>query len=295
MLALALVLACGCSPRSAPSTVEDSLTSGRIRIACAPEARGLVASEADAFKALYPTASIEIRELPSRESVAALFATEADIAVTTRELTPEERAAAVHGKLELEGYRFARDAVLLIANPANPVENVALDDLKKIFAGEGGTWARLGGENRPIETVVQPPASDITECLCEQALAGEPIRSPSRFAANDSAVVQEVRRNPGALGYVSLSAATGDVRVLRVSSLTGLPYWKPDLEAVYRGDYPLTRMFSMYIRNDGPRLASGFITYVTSRDGQAQVQKSGLVPTAVPVRFVRRSPMLGSH
>jgi ABC-type phosphate transport system substrate-binding protein len=85
------------------------------------------------------------------------------------------------------------------------------------------------------------------------------------------------------------------VRVLRLSSLTGLAYWRPDLEAIYRGQYPLTRMFSMYIRTDGPRLAGGFITFVTSRDGQELVERQGLVPTAVPVRFVRRSPMLGTH
>jgi hypothetical protein len=34
---------------------------------------------------------------------------------------------------------------------------------------------------------------------------------------------------------------------------------------------------------------------VTSQEGQAIVHQHGLVPTAVPVRFVRRSPMLGEH
>jgi phosphate transport system substrate-binding protein len=275
--------------------VEDSLTSGRIRIACAPEARGLIAREADAFKALYPDASLEIQALPSRESVAALLGAKAELAITTREMTPDERAAAVHGKLEMEGYRFARDAVVLIVNSENKVENVALNEMRDVFSGSGASWSRFGGESQPIETVVQPSTSDLTECLSEAVLSGGPIRSPSRFAGNEAEAVREVQRNPRALGYVSLAATPTGVRVLRVASLTGLPYWKPDLEAVYRGDYPLTRMYSMYIRSDGPKLASGFITYVTSRDGQVLVQKSGLVPTAVPVRFVRRSPMLGDH
>jgi len=49
------------------------------------------------------------------------------------------------------------------------------------------------------------------------------------------------------------------------------------------------------VRAGGAQLGNGFITFVTSGDGQALVHDYGLVPTAVPVRFVRRSPMLGTH
>jgi hypothetical protein len=80
-----------------------------------------------------------------------------------------------------------------------------------------------------------------------------------------------------------------------ISSLSGLPYWKPDLEAVYQGDYPLTRALSFYVRANGPRVAHGLITYVTSSDGQRIVHEAGLLPTSVPVRFVRRSPLKGAH
>jgi hypothetical protein len=83
--------------------------------------------------------------------------------------------------------------------------------------------------------------------------------------------------------------------VLRVSSLQGLPYWKPDLEAVYKGEYPLTRFFNYYVRAERPPLANGLITFGTSYDGQRLVRDGGLVPTAVPVRFVRRSPLLSGH
>jgi ABC-type phosphate transport system substrate-binding protein len=57
----------------------------------------------------------------------------------------------------------------------------------------------------------------------------------------------------------------------------------------------LTRFYNFYMRPRGPKAAAGFITFVTSMDGQAIVHEAGLVPTAVPVRFVRRSPMLGTH
>ncbi len=264
-------------------------------MACAPEARELIAREIAAFQALYPQAKVELVDGNSREAKAALFAARADLAAITTELTAEERQAATGGRLALEGYRYARDAVLLVANEGNPVENISLDRMRQVYGGEVSRWSDLGGDDRPIEVVVQDPASDVTEFVVREILEGVPVRVRAIFAKDDSAVVAEVRRNPNALGYVTLSARTEGTRVLRVSPMSGLPYWKPDLEAVYRDEYPLTRFFSLYIRNDGPRLAHGFVTFVTGHEGQALVHEHGLVPTAVPVRFVRRSPMLGGH
>jgi ABC-type phosphate transport system substrate-binding protein len=84
-------------------------------------------------------------------------------------------------------------------------------------------------------------------------------------------------------------------RALQLSALTGLRYWQPDAERVYTGDYPLTRYCNVYVRSGGPRLANGLVTFISSMAGQKLVHEAGLVPTAVPVRFTRRSPLLGTH
>ena len=262
---------------------------------CAPEARDLIVRERDAFQALYPQASIEVRTGTSRDAVGALFAARCDAGVITRELTPEERAAAVRGGLELEGYRFARDALLAVVNPSNPVENVSVPELRRIYAGATREWSQLAGASRAIRPVVQPMESDVTEFFVEQIMGGEAIRARVLTEGSDSAVVARVSADPQALGYVTLGWADRGARPLRVSPLTGLPYVKPDLESVYTGRYPISRLFNYYVRSGGPMLAGGFITFVTSHNGQRIVQEAGLVPTAVPVRFVRRSPMLKSH
>jgi ABC-type phosphate transport system substrate-binding protein len=115
------------------------------------------------------------------------------------------------------------------------------------------------------------------------------------YETSDSGVVDFVRSHPRAIGFVSMAWADRGAKALRLASLKGLGYWRPDPEAVYRGDYPLSRHMNLYARPRGPALANGLITFVTSRDGQTLVHQGGLVPTAVPVRFVRRSPMIGSH
>ena len=285
----------GCSPRSAPGTVEDSVTSGRIRIVVASEVGDLISRERSAFLALYPLSDIRLDSGTSREAVRALFAAECDLAVISRELRPEERRSASVGGLELEGYRFARNAVLMIVHPTNPVENLSLDEVRQIYKGQVSDWSQLGGRSGAIVPVVQRPETDVTEFFAEEALGGEPMVARAVMAQNDSDVVAAVARERNAVGYVALGAATANVKVVRIATVRGLPYWKPDLEAIYRGDYPLTRFYNVYVRAGAPRLAGGFITFVTSMDGQRLVKEMGLVPTSVPVRFVRRSLMLSTH
>jgi len=261
----------------------------------ASEAGVLLDRERAAFEALYPQARIRVTVTRSRDAVRALFGAECELAVLSRDLTPEERGAAVRGGLELEGYLFAKDAVAVIVHPSNPVENLALDDLRRIYEGKIGDWGELGGPTLDIEPVFPDPQSDMADFFAQRVMDGKPARARALVAGSDSAVAGTVATRPAAIGFVSLSRSERGVKVLRISSLQGLPYWKPDLEAVYRDEYPLTRPLTFYIRADGPRLSHGLVTYVTSREGQQIVHESGLVPTSVPVRFVRRSPMRGAH
>jgi len=285
----------GCAPQHPAKTVEDTITSGRISVVCAPDVGAIMQRESNAFVALYPQATIEVRTGGSREAIRALFAAECDVAAIARELEPEERGAAMRGGLELEGYRFARDGVAVIVHSGNPVQNIALDDLRGIYQGTITRWSQVGGSDVPVEPIIQPPASDITAFFDQRVMQGEQVQARVVYQASDSTVVGYVRTHPEAVGFVSLAWADRGARALRIATLKGLPFWKPDPEAVYRGDYPLTRFMNLYARPGGRPLANGLITYVTSRDGQAIVHEEGLVPTAVPVRFVRRSPMVGSH
>ncbi len=262
---------------------------------CSRDARDVIARERDAFRTLYPQAQIELREGTSREAVGALFAARCDLAVLTRDLLPEERAAATRGRLEVEGYPIARDAVVALVNPVNSVQNVALQELRAIYRGEITSWSALGGTSRPIHVVIQPPEADITAYFTEAVMGGEAIAASSIYEHADSSVVGRVRGDPDAIGYVTLAGVAAGCRPLRVAALSGMRYWTPDLEAVHNGDYPLARVVYTYVRAAGAPLANGFITYIASRDGQWIVHEAGLVPTTVPVRFVRRSPMMSSH
>ncbi|MEO5988130.1 MAG: substrate-binding domain-containing protein, partial [Candidatus Eisenbacteria bacterium] len=285
----------GCSKPDSPNQVEDSPDSGRITLVVAPELRVLMVKEVESFMALYPKATIELRTGRSREAVGELFGGRADLIAVARDLEAEERSVAVQGGIELDGYRFARDGICMIVNETSHIENLAVEEIRRIYRGEVVQWAPLGGDGRVVP-VVQPLDSDPARAFVQQVLEEQSITTPSQTVADDSAAVAFVAHTAGAIAYVSLSAAGAKgVRVLKVAPVIGLPYRSPDAESVYQGNYPLTRYCNLYVRTKGAPLAGGFVTYVTSRPGQIFVHESGLVPTAVPVRFVRRSPLISTH
>lgn len=292
----ALILA-GCARHDTAPPVEDSETSGRISIAAAPDVRALVAAEVRAFRSGYPQAVIDLRDPESSgQVISALLGGHADLAGAGRELEQEERDMARQAGIELEGHRIAKDAMCLVVSDANPVHNVTIGELRRIWTGEFADWARLGGPEGRIVPVLPPLSSDLARAFSQRVMDGASMKAPTVIEVSDSAVASTVARTRGAIGVVPLSLArSAGLRALAVAPLEGLPYVEPDMESVHEGHYPLTRFINLYRRTRGARLAGGFITFVSSQPGQELVLASGRVPTAVPLRFVRRSPLLGSH
>ena len=184
---------------------------------------------------------------------------------------------------------------MFVVNPANPVQNVSVPQLRDIYRGTIRGWSGLAGRGEAIHPVVQPMESDVTAFFGDRVMEGEAIGARVITEASDSAVAARVAADPLALGYVSMATEKRGTATLHVAALRGLPTMRPDVETVYAGTYPVTRFFSLYFRTEGSLLAKGFNTFVTSHDGQKIVHEVGLVPTSVPVRFVRRSPMIPSH
>lgn len=288
----------GCARGDAPRPMEDTETSGRISIAAAPDVRGLVMAQVEAFRSGYPQADCTVREPESSaQVVSALLAGRADVAAAGRELEDEERRMASQNGIQLEGHRIAQDGMCVVVRASNPVRNLTLGEVQRILRGELTQWSALGGRDERIVPVLPPLSSDLARAFLQRVMTGEAVRAAAMVELSDSAVAVRVASTPGALGVLPLALATSEagLRAVAIAPVEGVPYVDPDMESVHDGSYPLSRYINLYIRTRGARLAGGFVTFVSSQPGQELVLASGRVPTAVPLRFVRRSPLLGSH
>jgi len=291
-----LLLASGCGPDvQNRERLEDSPTSGVLRVVAEPDVATLVRATADAFEAGYPDARIAVEARTSREAMADVFGNRADLAVIGREIETIERQAATEAGLEMEAYRWAHDGVAVIVHPLNPVLQVSCDDLRDALSRETVSWGEFGGPDRSVVPVLPEPESGLAQFVALRLLGRMDVPVPAVTAADDSAIQAAVRGQRDALGFVSAASLRPGVRALAVSRTKGLPYVDLDAETVYGQEYPLTRTVHIVTRVPGVKLGGGFITFATSDDGQRLVKDAGFVPATVPVRFTRRLPTTATH
>lgn len=54
---------------------------------------------------------------------------------------------------------MALDGVAIIVNPENPVSDLTVEDIAKLFTGEITNWSELGGNDAPVAALAVSPGS----------------------------------------------------------------------------------------------------------------------------------------
>ena len=142
------------------------------------------------------------------------------IGLTSRGITPCVAAPPPPGAA-------AEQALAIIVNQSNPVENFSLDELRKIFLGERSHWPNGRRITLVMLDTTQPERKvvlrdiygmsekDFNSHFIQGVFTGAVFVSPKTLAT--SADVRKFVFNvPGAIGYVRASDVDSSVKVLRV-------------------------------------------------------------------------------
>lgn len=93
----------------------------------------------EAYLALNPNADIEIQQSDSSTGMTAAIDGICDIGMASRALKDSELAAGLTPTV------IAMDGIAVIVNNANPLEDIAAEQVKSIFTGETTTWGQILG------------------------------------------------------------------------------------------------------------------------------------------------------
>ena len=260
---------------------------GSLQITGSETMRPLVTVCAEAFMAKHPEADIIVRGGGSGEGIAALLHGMTDVGMTSRPLSPKERAFATSKGIDLSLSELALDGVAIIVHPANPLTELDVDQLRRIWSGQLAQWTELGGASGNIQPLGRAEGSGTAEVFAERVLREGGDGSAARKLPTNEAIVAEVAAQPHAIGYTGLGALRGAsdrVRVLAVRAAPHSPSVAPNLDAVRSGSYPLTRTLLLVNVGAPTGLAASFIAHCTGPDGQALVKRAGYVEILAAVR-----------
>lgn len=135
--------------------------------------------------------------------------------------------AARAGRPETTESNSPESDLAIVVNTTNPVENLTLPELRKVFLGERSHWPNgrritlvMMEPGQPerralIREVCQMTESDFTRHFLQGVFTGEVFVSPKTLAS-PVGVRKFVFNVPGAIGYVRASDVDSSVKVIRV-------------------------------------------------------------------------------
>lgn len=157
---------------------------------------------------------------------------------------------------------FARDAIVMITHPTNPVGGLTLLQLRGIFQGQTIFWDVLGGPALDVIPISREEGAG-TRLSFEALVMGERAVTPTAVVMpSDETVVEYVSATPGAIGYISSGWLAPAVNLLAVESTT------PSPASVEDGRYLLARPFYLVARAEPSRGLAKFVDWI--RDGRGQ-------------------------
>jgi phosphate transport system substrate-binding protein len=270
----ALVLTgCGSSPSgTAPGTTTTTAgPSGSITVAGSDTMVNMAKAWADGYFAVEPNVNVAVKGGGSGVGIAALINGTVDFADASRTMKSEEVTQATAKGINPVGTKVARDGVAIIVNTSNPVENLTLDQLSKIYLGTIKNWKDVGGPNAPITLVSRDPSSGTYEFMTGKVLMGGKFATSAKLLASTQAVADEVAADPNAIGYIGVGYESTAIKVIGVDGI------KASVATVKDESYPLWRFLYMYSNGEPTGAAKAYLDWIVGAEGQKVVTDQGFV------------------
>jgi phosphate transport system substrate-binding protein len=284
LILLALVGCQSASPGDSQSAQANAPSAAYIQNKGSDTIVNLALAWAERYQQEHPEVRISVTGGGSGTGIASLINETVDIANASRAIKKEEIAEAEQRGVEPVEYIIARDAIAVIVNPNNPVEELTLDQVSKIFRGVYTNWQELGGEDRPIVRVSRETNSGTHVYFLEEVIRlgikgnKEIFSADTLLLPSSEGIISEVSDNPNAIGYDGLGYVTPHVKVLAIAKERGENYILPSAETVNSGTYPIARDLYMYTNKDTSQAIQDYLKWILTPEAQKIVTELGFVP-----------------
>ncbi|MEK5231358.1 substrate-binding domain-containing protein [Lysinibacillus sp. FSL K6-0232] len=178
---------------------------------------------------------------------------------------------------------IGREAFVFFVHANNSVDNLTLEQVKQIYAGDITNWHEVGGQDDAIRAF-QRPADSGSQTALEKLMGDQPImEAPTEdIASGMGGIIQEVskyRNYKNAIGYTFRYYSTEMIqnKEIKLLSIDGVA---PTKENIQNGTYPLIAEFYAVTAGTENPNAQKLIDWICSDEGQAIIEKVGYVPVA---------------
>jgi phosphate transport system substrate-binding protein len=289
-----LLLACmllvqGCAKQEPPPVVPPTLL-----LVSEPLER-LMQEEAAQYVSIYPAQPMNVRAIDTREAIVHMLNDSVRNIAIDRPLNDEERSIAQQADLRIVENVFAKDALAIVVNVANPINEISVASARALVAGTP-TWNTIPESkwDRPVDLVLTGRNSGAYELVQSTFFSLKNPVNVTTLAGSQKEALQRVADVPSAVTFVSslllknLPSGTKALAVEAKEVQEGKRFVKPSQYDLYHTLYPFQYSLYLYTSESKTIIGSGFSTFViVTIAGQKIVQNAGILPVNIPSRVIQ--------
>ena len=256
VIALAALTLVGCAKKdTSPVTTDGSTSMEKV-----------IGTLGEAFK---EKEGIDVTYNPtgSGSGIQAVSEGRCDIGLSSRALKDEEKSAGLKETV------LAYDGIAIIVHPDNPVSDLSVEQIAKLYTGEITNWKDVGGNDAEVVLIGREAASGTRDGF--ESITGTKDACQYRQELTSTGdVITTVSQNPDAIGYASLAALKDTVKALTVGGVA------PSEDTVKDGSYVIQRPFVL-VTKTGETLSANaqkFFDFALSAEAAQYITSAGAVP-----------------
>lgn len=272
-----------CGPSSSAQTASDSQAL-YIENKGSDTIVNLALAWAEKYQDDHSDVRISVTGGGSGTGIASLINGTVDLANASRQIKAEEIDQAQSNGVDPVEHVIARDAIAVIVNPENPVDQLTLKQISDIYSGRINNWKEVGGEDRPIVRLSRETNSGTHVYFLETVLRLGDSDDRTLFSTDtlllpsSEGIIAEVRQNPNAIGYDGLGYVPEDLKMIAIAEMDGGAYVLPSIPTVNDKSYPIARDLYMYTDGQPEGLLKEYLDWIMSDEAQEIVAELGFVP-----------------
>lgn len=276
LIAVSMLAGCGSQPaQQSAAPVETAAAetpaaveaiSGSVATDGSTSMEKVIGALGEAFVEANPEVNFTYNPTGSGSGITAVSEGRCDIGLSSRALKDEETSAG------LVGTTLALDGIAIIVSPENPVTELSLEEIAKIYTGEITNWKDVGGSDGEIVLIGREAGSGTRDGFESITNTKDSCQYRQELTSTGD-VITAVSQNPNAIGYASLASVKDSVKALDVDGVT------PSEDTVKDGSYVVQRPFVLVTRADTELTgaAKAFFDYITSADAAGIIAEAGAV------------------
>ena len=275
VMALALLAGCGNQTDNNSSNNDNggdasdtpaASVSGTVSTDGSTSMEKVIGALSESYMAANKDVTVNYNPTGSGAGITAVQEGTCDIGLSSRALKDEEKAAGLKETV------LAYDGIAIIVHPDNPVSDLSIEQIAKLYTGEITNWKDVGGSDAEVVLIGREAASGTRDGF--ESITGTKDKCQYRQELTSTGdVITAVSQNPDAIGYASLAAIKDSVKALSVDGVT------PSETTVKDGSYQVQRPFVL-VTVEGKALsaaAQSFFDYATSADAADIIAEAGAV------------------